>query len=182
MQRVTLAGSDRSVQLIAIEAVALHRTPTAIKKLLASKLNVLSSQASAAGVALSVTVADDVPAVVHVDSDKLAWAVTTLVGNALRYMQTGSRHLAGGLIAVRAGFDPARAELTIEVQDDGPGIPADTIARLFKRDSLNVRGSGLALLLMSDVCRAHGGTIEVRSSTAVSGHGTTVRMTLPTKT
>jgi len=174
---VALDGSGRSVQVIAIEALALHRTATEVRTLLASKLNVLRSQATAAGVTLRVAVAHEVPAVVKLDAHKVAWAVTTLVGNALRYMQTGSRRISGGAIDVRAGFDRASAELTIEVQDDGPGIPADTVARLFKRDSLNVRGAGLALLLMSDICVAHGGTIEVRSSIEVPGHGTVVRLT-----
>jgi signal transduction histidine kinase len=82
-----------------------------------------------------------------------------------------------GTIVVRAGFDPASSQVIIEVQDDGPGVPAGTVARLFTGDGLNVRGAGLALLLISDVCRAHGGTVDVRSSTDVSGHGTTVRMT-----
>lgn len=78
---------------------------------------------------------------------------------------------------MRAGFDPATSHLRIEVQDDGPGVQAATVARLFSRDGLNVRGAGLALLLISDVCAAHGGTVDVRSSTGAADHGTTVRMT-----
>ena len=69
--------------------------------------------------------------------------------------------------------------MTIEVQDDGPGIPADTLTRLFRRDGLNVRGAGLSLLLMSDICAAHRGKVDVRSTTDVSEHGTTVRLTFP---
>jgi signal transduction histidine kinase len=110
-----------------------------------------------------------------VDPEKVAWAVTTLVGNAWRYMRLGSRQ--GGTISVRAGFDPASSQLIIEVQDDRPGVPANTVARLFRRDGLNVRGAGLALLMIADVCAAHGGAVDVRSDTDASVHGTTVRMT-----
>ena len=85
--------------------------------------------------------------------------------------------MPGRTIHVRVGFVPASSQVTIEVQDDGPGILADSVARLFKRDGLNVRGAGLALLLMSDTCAAHGGAAVVRSSTDVSEHGTTVRLT-----
>jgi signal transduction histidine kinase len=138
---------------------------------------VISSQAADVAVTLSVVIAADVPTVVRLDPDKVAWAVTTLVGNALRYMRLGSRQRQGGTINVRAGFDPASSQVIIEVQDDGPGVPAGTVARLFTRDGLNVRGAGLALLMISDVCTAHGGTVDVRSNTDVSGHGTTVRMT-----
>lgn len=84
--------------------------------------------------------------------------------------------MTGGTISVRATFEPSSAHVTIEVHDDGPGIPADTVGRLFKRDGLNVRGAGLALLLMSDICEAHGGTVDVRSSIGTADHGTTARL------
>ena len=178
-QSIALEGGGRSVRLVAIEALAIRRTATDLRALLTSKLAVISSQAAAADVTLGVVVADDVPGVVHVDAEKLAWAVTTLAGNALRYVRSGSRRMPGGKITVRAVFDPTSSQVTVEVQDDGPGIPADTITRLFRRDGLNVRGGGLALLLMSDICVAHGGTIDARSSIEAGEHGTTVRLTFP---
>jgi C4-dicarboxylate-specific signal transduction histidine kinase len=118
-----------------------------VQELLTSKLDVLASQADAQGVTLSVKVAEDVP-VVHLDSEKVAWAVTTLVGNALRYVQAPSRpavwksdrrpgHGWSWPVASR-DFGPGR----------GPGIPSDTVSRLFVRDGLNVRGAGLSLLLI----------------------------------
>jgi signal transduction histidine kinase len=178
---LTLDGGGRRLQLVAIEALAIRRAPTDVRALLASKLSVLSFQAAAVDVTLNIVVADDVPAIVLLDSEKVAWAVTTLVGNALRYVRSG-RRIPGARIDVRAAFDPATSEVAIEVQDNGPGIPADTVTRLFRRDGLNVRGAGLALLLMSDICLAHGGTVDVRSSVDVSKHGTTVRLTLLTLT
>ena len=177
-------GEGRTVQLVAIEALAIRRSATDLRTLLPSKLDVIASQAADVAVTVSVVIAADVPAVVRVDPDKVAWAVTTLVGNALRYMRLGSRQRQGGTITVRADFDPASSHVITEVQDDGPGVPAGTVARLFKRDGLNVRGAGLALLMISDVCTAHGGTVDVRSHTdvsGVSGHGTTVRMTFATR-
>ena len=80
--------------------------------------------------------------------------MTTLVGNALRYIQSAPGHFAGKTIDVRTSYEPATSEVSIEVRDDGPGIPADTVARLFKHDGLNVRGAGLALLLIRDVMAA----------------------------
>jgi signal transduction histidine kinase len=167
------------IQLIAIEAMAIRRTATDVRTLLASKLAVISSQAAAADVKLTIMVDDDVPAVVRWDSEKVAWSVTTLVGNALRYIRAGSRRMSAGKIDVRVAFDSARSQVAIDGHDDGLGIPADTVARLFRRDGLNVQGAGLAILLMSDICAAHGGTVDVRSSTDPSDHGTTIRLTLP---
>ncbi len=178
-RNVMLDGEDRRVQLVAIEALAIRRAATDVRQLLASKLDVLASQAAASEVTLSVVIDDDVPAVVYLDAEKLAWSVTTLVGNALRYVRSGSRRTPGRTIIVRAVLGPSGADVTIEVKDDGPGIPIDTVTRLFRRDGLNVRGAGLALLLMSDICAAHGGAIDVRSSVEASDHGTTVRLMFP---
>lgn len=175
---VALNEGRGSAQLIAIEALFVRRTSTDVRTLLSSKLAIVSSQADAEGVALDVRVDADVPARVHVDAEKLAWAVTTLVGNALRYVRAASRRMGSGAVSVRAAFDARRSELAIEVQDDGPGIPEDTVTRLFRRDGLDVRGAGLALLVMADACAAQGGRIDVRSSIG-SDHGTTVRMTIP---
>jgi hypothetical protein len=76
IESVALGGGGRGVQLIAIEALAIRRTATDLRALLASKLDVLSSQAAGVSVRLNVVVAADVPAIVHVDSEKVAWAVT----------------------------------------------------------------------------------------------------------
>ena len=159
-EEFTVGGDGHGVQLVAIEALAIRRGAVDLRALLAAKLAVLSAQAFATHVTLTVTIADDVPAVVRMDSEKIAWVVTTLVGNALRYVKSGSHRPPGGAITVRATYDAASAAVAIEVQDDGPGIPAASVARLFKRDGLNVLGSGLALLLMADVCAAHGGRID----------------------
>jgi signal transduction histidine kinase len=175
---VTLdGGGGRHVQLVAIEALVIRRTPTDLRGLLASKLAVLTSQAVSSDVSLNILVSEKMPAAAQIDAEKVAWSVTTLVGNALRYVQQGSRRMTGRSITVGAAFDPSAGEVSIEVRDDGPGIPPDTVARLFRRDGLNVQGAGLALLLMSDICAAHGGRLDVKSSTAPSDHGTTVRMT-----
>jgi signal transduction histidine kinase len=178
---VPFDGTGRSLQLIAIEAVAVRGTITDIRELLTSKLSVMSFQARDAGVTLNITVADAVPALVYLDSEKIAWAVTTLVGNALRYMRSAVGRLAGKTVDVTTSYAAATSEVSIEVRDDGPGIPADTVARLFKHDGLNVRGAGLALLLIRDVMAAHGGRIDVHSSTDPVGHGTMIRLTLLTR-
>jgi hypothetical protein len=60
----------------AIDALAMRRTATDVPELLRSKLTVIASQASALDVTLRIEAAIDVPAFVHVDSEKVAWAVT----------------------------------------------------------------------------------------------------------
>jgi signal transduction histidine kinase len=174
----TIDAEGQSIDLVAVEALALRRAPTDLGRLLRSKLAVLESQASTAGLAFHVDVAADVPAA-NVDAEKIAWAVTTLVGNAFRYARTGSHGLRGRTVTVRGTSDSGAGAVVIEVQDDGPGVPPDTVARLFQRDTLNVQGAGLALRVISDVMAAHGGQVELRSSTDPVAHGTTIRLILP---
>jgi signal transduction histidine kinase len=178
---VDVDGGQTAVRIVAIEALAIRRTPTNLRQLLASKLAVIASQADAAGVTLTVETADDVPAVVQLDSEKLSWAVTTLVGNALRYVQTPSRRLGGHAIGVSINFDRDSSEITIRVHDDGPGIPDDTVKRLFTDSGLNARGPGLALLLIRDILVAHGGRVDLHSTTVPAAHGTSVHLTFPTR-
>jgi signal transduction histidine kinase len=175
----TLVEGHLTFHLVAHYGIAVRRRPANLRELLPSKLAVLASQADSAGVRLTIDVADEVPLVVLVDAEKLSWAVTTLVGNALRYVQAPSRKLRGSAIGVRAIFDRSAGVVAIVIADDGPGIPADTVRRLFAGEGLNVRGSGLSLLMVRDVVAALGGTVEVRSRTDEADHGTTIELSFP---
>ena len=175
----TVADGGLVIDLVAIAALVVRRRAANLRELLPSKLAVLESQAAAAGVRLTVHVGDDVPPVVHIDAEKIAWAVTTLVGNALRYVQAPSRALGGTAIAVRATCPAPGDMVAIAIDDDGPGIPADTVRRLFTGDGLNVRGAGLSLLLVKDMMTAHGGAVDLRSRIDPAGHGTTIELTFP---
>lgn len=177
----TIADGALVVELIAIAALIMRRRAANLQELLPSKLAVLESQAAAAGIRLTVHVGDEVPPVVHIDAEKIAWAVTTLVGNALRYVQAPSRTLGGTAIAVRASCPGPGKLVAITIDDDGPGIPADTVQRLFTGDGLNVRGAGLSLLLVKEVMTAHGGAVELISRIDPAAHGTTIELTFPAR-
>jgi signal transduction histidine kinase len=161
------------------QGIPLRQRPTDLRALLNSTMAVMRAQAAAADVALNVTIADDVPAVVRLDGAKVAWAVANLVGNALRYVRSGSRRVPGGTIHVETIFDPAASSVRIVVRDDGPGMPRAKLQRLFDHD--DVQGpSALGLLLVQDIVAAHGGRIDVESTTDSFAHGTSVMLTLPT--
>ena len=170
-------GSD--VQVLTVEAVPLHRAPADLAQLLSGALEVMRGQATHQGVDLHLEVAGDLPLRAKVDGRLLAWVVTTLVGNALRFVRTGSRLKPGGTITVRLDFDAARSEVVITVQDDGPGIPADRLPHLFRRDAKVMHLTGLALLLVHEVAAAHGGAVTVASRTDAADHGTTITVRIP---
>jgi signal transduction histidine kinase len=173
------AGS--AIQLLAIEALPVRRAPTDTRGLFDGVSAVMRQQAAAIDVSLGVSLDDSVPPVLSLDAEKLAWAVTSLVGNALRYVRSGSRRMPGGTISVAATYDAAALELTVQVQDDGPGIPPERLRTLFRRDVAPSQRVSLGLMLLHDIVVAHGGRVEVRSSTDPFGHGTTLRLTVPAR-
>ena len=166
------------VHLAVVDAVPLRRVPTDVRDLLRSSLAVLKRQADAVDVTLTVRTEDDVPRSVSVDRAKIAWAVTALVGNALRYVRRGSQTMPGGSITVQTTYDAAAGRIAIEIQDDGPGIPADKLPSLLRGDSASP-GTALGLTMVRDVVAAHGGTLTVASETGGLSRGTTIRFTLP---
>jgi signal transduction histidine kinase len=86
--------------------------------------------------------------------------------------------MPGGTIHVRGRYAPTD-QVILEVQDDGTGIPAAALPGLLRRSSGPSHGSGLALSLVQDVIAAHGGVVELESSTTVEDSGTTVRLIIP---
>jgi len=84
----------------------------------------------------------------------------------------------GGSVGVHVGYDCVRPSLCIAVHDDGPGISSDRLDRLLRRGPWQP-GGALALLLVEDIARAHGGGIKIESRTSGSDHSTVVAFTIP---
>lgn len=102
-------------------------------------------------------------------------AVRNLVENALRYSEPG------GVVKVRASRENGTAVVT--VSDDGIGIPARDLPRVFERfyrvDTARARdtgGTGLGLAIVRHVVDRHGGTVNVESEL---GSGSTFTVRLP---
>jgi two-component system, OmpR family, sensor histidine kinase BaeS len=73
------------------------------------------------------------------------------------------------------------ANAVLEIQDTGPGIPADELPHIFERihrgDHDNVPGSGIGLAVTAELVAAHHGTIEI-TSPPLGGTRATVRLPL----
>lgn len=96
------------------------------------------------------------------DQTRIAQLLSNLLGNALNY------GAAGQPIHVRARTDAGMFELS--VANAGEPIPPAALERLFQPFSrgavrLSQQGLGLGLFIASEVARAHGGTLDVVSST-----------------
>ncbi len=125
---------------------------------------------------LEVQVPDE-PAIAWVDGERVGQVVTNLLSNAIKYTPQGGR------ITVRLRTQPD--SLVIEVSDNGIGIPAGQIPLLFSKytrvaneHTRCIQGTGLGLLIVKEIVKAHGGDVEVESEV---GRGSTFRVTLPRK-
>ena len=128
----------------------------------------------------------DGPLQIAMGSDALHRVLMNLGTNALQALDgVGSLHLEAGVLRAEGapdglpeGLGPGRA-MTLVVRDDGPGMPADVLERIFEpyfttREGSGGTGLGLSnsFALVSDA----GGVMRVMSE---EGHGTTFQIVLP---
>jgi signal transduction histidine kinase/CheY-like chemotaxis protein len=111
------------------------------------------------------------------DLTRLAQVVSNLLNNAAKYTERGGLIR---LIAERRGN-----EATILVRDNGTGIPADMLPRIFDMFNQGGRaadpaetGLGIGLTLVRRLVEMHGGTVEARSAGVNQGSELTVRLPL----
>jgi PAS domain S-box-containing protein len=116
-------------------------------------------------------------ATLRADARRLQQILVNLLGNAVKFTPDG------GEVHLRASLDEARAMAIIVVEDDGPGISADHLGRIFQPfvqvdGSLSRQhgGTGLGLSLVQRFVRLHGGRIEVQSA---PGRGSRFTVKLP---
>ncbi|WP_162599723.1 sensor histidine kinase [Nocardioides solisilvae] len=109
------------------------------------------------------------------DADRVVQVLVNLLGNALKFSPAGSE------IEVSSRVDGDH--VLVSVADQGRGIPADELERVFDRfhqvgmdDSRQGGGTGLGLTISRRIVERHGGRIWAES---VEGRGATFRFTLP---
>lgn len=112
------------------------------------------------------------PLLPHVDLDETQFkqALMNLLVNARQVLQTG------GTVTVRTRAG-AGGEVVVEVEDDGPGIPAEARERVFEVFySSRGGGTGLGLPIARQIIERHAGEMELHT---VVSRGTTFRLRLP---
>jgi signal transduction histidine kinase len=120
----------------------------------------------------TVEIAIDDEVEVVADAELLEHVLGNLLTNALRYAPAGST------VAVVA--DTQDDLVTIEVQDQGPGVDDDLVEHVFEPFRSDGGGSGLGLTIVRRFVEASGGRVWLEP--ARRGGGTTVAFTLPTPT
>lgn len=168
------------LDLSKIEAgkMEIEETTFELSPILESVVTLLSANALAKGLDIACFVDPRLPRTLSSDPHRLKQIITNLVGNAVKFTETGG-------VVVKASLDKvgARRALRISVIDTGPGIPKSKQGQLFRRfsqiDSGRSRrhdGTGLGLALCKEMLELMGGSIGCDSR---EGAGSTFFVTLP---
>jgi CheY-like chemotaxis protein len=138
------------------------------------------SQAEGKGLRLSLELADDLPPYLLGDVGKLRQVMINLMGNAVKFSETGEVWLRAHTQAMEE--DPDRVMLRLEVEDSGPGIQQDDLDQIFEtfvrfdQTSHTQRGTGLGLSISKSLVEMMGGEIGVESEV---GQGSLFKVNIP---
>jgi signal transduction histidine kinase len=153
--------------------IPLDLAPVSVADLIGEAIRSASATASERDITVQASVADGPP--IQADLLRLQQVLDNLLSNAIKFSGPDGR------VRVEASHDGQMWR--IDVTDDGIGIPADDLGRLFGRfvRASNARmaglpGTGLGLSVVKAITELHGGRVEVRSTV---GHGTTFSVYLP---
>jgi PAS domain S-box-containing protein len=142
------------------------------EELIGDSLRTLAPVVQEKSLKLRLNAPDDLPPVIA-DRERIAQALSNLIGNAVKFSPPGSE------IVVRVATMPA--ELVISVSDSGHGMNAEQLSHAFDRfwqsSRTDRQGAGLGLAITKGIVEAHGGRIWAESS---PGAGSTFYFTLPT--
>jgi two-component system heavy metal sensor histidine kinase CusS len=151
-----------------------HRESVNVGELLTTVRDYYEPSATSAGISLVVSKAAG-PLIAQLDRSLMLRAVSNLVSNAIAHTAPG-----GTVTLAVTNGDPA---ILIEVSDNGAGIPAEALPRVFDRffrvdpsRSKTSGGTGLGLAIVQSILTLHGGSAEITSEL---GRGTLVTLRMP---
>jgi signal transduction histidine kinase len=185
--RNLLKRIDATIDIARIEAggLTLESVDFGPATVLAETCGMLAHRAREKGLALQVSTAPDVPAVLKGDPTRLAQMVLNFLDNAIKFTEQGFVQVSATCVA----RDGAGVVLRVEVADSGPGIPVELQASLFTPfapgdPSVTRRhgGLGVGLSTTREIARLMGGDAGVSSE---PGKGSTFWLSarfLPGKT
>jgi two-component system phosphate regulon sensor histidine kinase PhoR len=152
----------------------LERAPIPLQRIVSAAINQFEEERKAKSMRIVTQVPRDFQ--VTANAQLLEQALGNLLSNAIRYSPSNTT------VTVSAQADDSR-EVMIAVADQGPGIPAEHVSRIFERfyrvdkaRSREIGGTGLGLSIVKHIALVHGGRVEVESKV---GKGSVFRIVLP---
>jgi len=174
---LTLINDVLDLSRVEAGRLDLRIEPTAVRDVLDTVHGTMRPLAAKKGIQLDLGCAEGL-GMVRMDAVRIRQALLNLVGNALKFTP------AGGRVWVRGFLSYPDGGLRIEVEDTGPGIPAEQHERIFvefqqapvAHAAGRPEGAGLGLTLARRFVEMHGGRLWVESEV---GQGSTFILTLP---
>lgn len=143
-------------------ATVLRRSAVRVESLVERTLLMLDPLASERGIRLTRQLGFDAKPVLA-DADLLSSAINNLVSNAIKYSPQDTE--------VVISAKNTASGVSIEVADQGYGIPEESLNRVFEKfyriprvEDVDVPGTGLGLALVREIAELHGGSVAVRST------------------
>lgn len=174
-QMLRLVEELLDVTRIEAGRLALELAPVDLGALVRSQVGRSRVLAAKKGIEIDLETAGDLP-VLSLDAGKIEQVLDNLIGNAVKFSPPDS------LVEVRVVLEKGREadRVVISVRDQGPGIPADLLDRLFepfaRGRSRGTQGAGLGLAIVKSILAGHGGDIRVESE---PGQGAVFHARLP---
>jgi CheY-like chemotaxis protein/HPt (histidine-containing phosphotransfer) domain-containing protein len=157
--------------------LAIERRPEDPATLLEDVASTLRVIAEQKGLALRRPRTEGLPPALSLDGFRVRQVLLNLLGNAVKFTERGSVVLEARW---KRTEQPSDGELELEVRDTGPGIPEDSLQRVFepfqRAAGSQVVGSGMGLTITRRLVELMGGSIAVRYTV---GTGTTFEVRLP---
>lgn len=149
---------------------SLDLQPVAVPKVIAHVVELLRPEATARHIEIAMRLPEALPPI-PADAAQLTQALLNLIINSIQSVGQNGR------VAVAADLAGHARELTISVQDNGPGIPADKLSAIFEPFfTTRAEGSGLGLWIVQQIVAAHGGAVEAANA---AGGGAVFVLHLP---
>ena len=165
-----------------VRPVRLQVERTDLEEVLHQALTLAETKVARRNVEVKMHLAPGLPAI-EVDHHQLCQVFTNLLANAFEALDgTGHITITASTATIEedpalAGPQPPTPIVVIDVEDDGPGVPAEAQDKIFDPFfTTKPQGSGLGLAIVRKIVDAHDGRIDVNSS---AGHGTRFRVTIP---
>lgn len=142
--------------------------PASLNEVVFKTLELLQPELDNRGLHIKTRVARQLPSA-PLDPQQIQQVLVNLIKNAMQAMTKG------GTLTLQTG--EGSDGVWVSVADTGGGIPQEQINRIFEPFfTTKEKGSGLGLMIVQRIVRAHGGRIELESQV---GRGTTFRIWLP---
>ncbi|HEY9853907.1 MAG TPA: AAA family ATPase [Leptolyngbyaceae cyanobacterium] len=138
-----------------------------LDEFLRSIAEICKVKAEQKGISLAYQTLSSLPRMVWADDKRLRQVLLNLLGNAIKFTETGA-------IAFKVGYH--QEKIRFQVEDSGIGIACDRLEEIFQpfqqvgEDSRKIEGTGLGLSISRQLVEIMGGTLQVKS---ILGEGST---------